>query len=60
VHKSFKERDTLVSDEAGAEFFFSQQGLWGDDAVKAIITAAGEKHEAKRQAAKKTIPQVNL
>jgi len=35
-------------------------GLWGDDAMKAVLTKAGEKHEAKRQAAKKTIPQDSL
>jgi len=35
-------------------------GLWGNDEMKAVLTAAGEKHEAKRQAAKKTIPQDSL
>ncbi len=35
-------------------------GLWGDDAAKGLLSAAGAKHEAKRAKAKKLIPQDSL
>jgi len=35
-------------------------GLWGDDAMKGVLTKAGEQHDAARKKAKKLIPQDEL